>query len=147
MGTPALRPYPMNEERLHAEIYQFYARQMQAMDRGDAHGWAATFTSDGVFAANAFPNPVRGRTALAAAAGKAAEESARDGVVRRHWLGMLAIDPQDDGTVGVRCYALVFATRRGGVPELSRSTVCEDILVAGDGSWLVKERRVTRDDL
>ncbi len=37
------------------EIQQLYARYNNAIDSGDAEGWAATFTSDGVF--NTFVGP------------------------------------------------------------------------------------------
>jgi hypothetical protein len=132
---------------LHTEIQRFYARQMQAMDSGEVETWAATFTPDGVFASNAFPQPTCGRAALAAAARHAATEAAAAGLVRRHWLGMLTVEPREDGSVFARSYALVIITPHGGAPELSRSTVCEDVLVPDGDSWLVRERSVNRDDL
>jgi 3-phenylpropionate/cinnamic acid dioxygenase small subunit len=132
---------------LRAEIEQFYAWQMQALDDGRAEEWATTFTEDGEFAANAFPEPTVGREALTAAARQAHAAQASAGVVQRHWLGMLSVEPRDDGTVHARCYALVIGTELGGETALRRSTVCEDELVrAGDG-WAVRRRSVTRDDL
>jgi 3-phenylpropionate/cinnamic acid dioxygenase small subunit len=133
--------------RLRAEVEQFYAWQMQAMDDGRADEWAATFTEDGEFAANAFPEPTVGRPALAAAARAARAAQQAEGVVHRHWLSMVTVDPVGDETVRARCYALVIATRLGGATVIHRSTVCEDELVrAGDG-WAVSRRSVTRDDL
>jgi hypothetical protein len=132
---------------LHTAVQQFYAHQMQAMDSGRVEEWAETFTPDGVFAANAFPEPTKGRPALAAVARHAFTEAETQGVVRRHWLGMLYVEPRDDGTVFARSYALVIITPKGGAPALSRSTVCEDVLVPHSNSWLVQERAVTRDDL
>lgn len=66
---------------------------------------------------------------------------------RRHWHGMVAVFPNDDGSLRVRCYALVFATRREQQPVLHRVCVCEDVLVRENGGLLVKSRKVTRDDL
>jgi 3-phenylpropionate/cinnamic acid dioxygenase small subunit len=133
---------------LYCQIQQFYARQMQLLDDGDAGAWAGTFAPDGVFAANAHPQPTRGRDAIAAAARRAVDELAADGETRRHWLGMLAVDPRSDGSIGVRSYALIFQTRRGGQAALRLSTVCDDVLVQGDaGDWLIRYREVTRDDL
>jgi hypothetical protein len=130
------------------EIQHFYARQMQELDAGRSDAWAATFTPEGAFAAPGRPEPVRGREALAAAAAAAAAEHVERGLVRRHWLGMLTVEPRPDGRVHARCYALVFVTPLGGTPALHCSTVCEDVLRQEDsGTWLVEHRRVSRDDL
>jgi hypothetical protein len=132
---------------LHAVLQRFYAEQMQLLDSGATQEWAQTFTEDGVFAASGQPAPVRGRSAIAAAARAAREQLDRAKVVHRHWLGMLTADPRADGSVLARCYALVIATPHGGDPAIHRSTICEDVLVPANGSWLVRERAVTRDDM
>jgi 3-phenylpropionate/cinnamic acid dioxygenase small subunit len=132
---------------LNAEIQQFYARQMRELDAGRSEEWAATFTVDGVFDAPGHPAPVRGRAALTAGAATAAAEHLERGLVRRHWLGMVDVQPEDDGRLLARSYALVFVTAIGGTTALHRSTVCEDILVREGETWLVQHRRVTRDDL
>lgn len=132
------------------EIQQFYARQMQLLDDGRVDEWAATFAPQGVFAANAHPEPTKGREAIAAAAGAAHGQLAAAGIRRRHWLGMVAVDGQDgqDGTKArARCYALVFEIPRGGQAALRLSTLCEDELERGPQGWLVTHRAVTRDDL
>ncbi len=132
---------------LHSQINQFYAEQMQLLDKGDTDAWAATFTQDGVFAANGLPQPAHGRAAIAEGARRSVEQLAAAGVVHRHWLGMLNLRGEPDGTVHVRCYALVIQIPRGGEPTIFRSTVCTDVLVPHGASWLVRERHVTRDDL
>jgi SnoaL-like domain len=129
------------------QVERFYARQMQLLDDGAVDKWAGTFTEDGVFAANAYPEPVSGRASIASAARSAVAELARKKIVRRHWLGMLTVDPRPDGTIGTRCYALVISTPEGGPSSVQVSTVCEDVLVSEDGDYLVRERRVTRDDI
>jgi hypothetical protein len=130
---------------LYLQVQRFYARQMQALDSGAADEWAATFTPDGVFSANAFPEPVRGRDAIVAGARRTADQLA--GVIRRHWLGMLDVRPQADGTVFARSYALIIETPRNGQAGVHLSTLCEDVLVRDGDGWLVRERKVTRDDL
>jgi 3-phenylpropionate/cinnamic acid dioxygenase small subunit len=132
---------------LHAQVHDFYARQMQLLDDGLVEEWAATFAPDGVFAANAHPEPVRGREAIAAAARATVDDLATRGVRRRHWLGMVTVDTRPDGALGVRCYALVIATPRGGQAAVHVSTVCEDVLVRDGHTLLVSDRRVSRDDL
>ncbi|KPI11991.1 hypothetical protein OK074_2612 [Actinobacteria bacterium OK074] len=133
---------------LYQRIQQFYAEQMQLLDGCRVREWAATFTEDGVFAANAQPEPVVGRAAITAAARSATDASTAAGIQRRHWLGMVSVGAVTEGAVRARCYALVIETPRGGRPALAVSTVCEDVLVPGaDGGWLVRERHVFRDDL
>jgi uncharacterized protein (TIGR02246 family) len=133
---------------LYAQIQQFYAHQMQLLDGGDADAWAQTFTPDGVFAANAHPQPAVGRETIRTTAAKVKAQHAEQGLQVRHWLGMLQIDPQDDGTLRVRSYALIINTPRGGQAEVSLSTTCDDHLVpAAEGGWLVAHRQVVRDDL
>ncbi|MEU4209214.1 nuclear transport factor 2 family protein [Streptomyces sp. NPDC026206] len=133
------------QERLRAEIEQFYARHMQLLDSGDAEGWARTFTEDGTFALPGRPGPSRGRAELAEGARRAFAGHTAAGETHRHWHGMLDISARDDGTVHVRCYALVVLTPRGGDPRLHRSCVCEDVLVTVGSEWQVRTRCVTRD--
>jgi hypothetical protein len=132
---------------LHAEIERFYAAQMQLLDRGAVKDWADTFTEDGTFAASGLPAPVRGRDTIATSAGRAYEERTARGVVHRHWLGMLVVDPSSEDVVRARSYALVIEVPVGGSPALHRSTVCDDVLIRDVDRWLVRERLVTRDDL
>jgi hypothetical protein len=134
-------------ERLYVEVQQFYARHMHLLDAGAADEWAATFTEDGTFIEPSLATPIRGRAELIASMSRAAAGFAAAGEVRRHWHGMLDVDPRPDGTVAVRCYALVFSTLRNAAPRLHRTCVCEDVLVREDGHLRVSSRRVTRDDL
>ncbi|MBZ4319361.1 nuclear transport factor 2 family protein [Streptomyces huiliensis] len=132
---------------LYQQVQQFYAEQMHLLDTGRAEEWAETFTEDGVFAANAHPEPAAGRSVIAAAARKAVDDYVARGIQRRHWLGMVSVTERGDGEVAASCYALVVETGRGGRPELRASTSCDDVLVRRDGRWLVKDRQVRRDDL
>lgn len=135
--------------QLHSEVQQFYARHFHLLDSGDAEGWANTFTEDGFFHPETLPEPVRGRAALTAGVTRTHQDLVAAGEQRRHWHGMVAVTPREgtDDVLDVRCYALIFATPRGGTSALRLSCVCEDVLVRAGDSWQVKERRVTRDDL
>ncbi|TCK22195.1 nuclear transport factor 2 family protein [Pseudonocardia endophytica] len=133
--------------RLTASVQAFYAAQMQLLDAGRVEAWAGTFTEDGVFAAGGIPEPARGRSTIEAGARGVAEQFDRAGITRRHWLGMVDAQPQDDGTVRARSYALVYEIPEGGDPILRRSTTCDDVLVQDSGSWLVRHRTVVRDGL
>ncbi|MFJ3923223.1 nuclear transport factor 2 family protein [Streptomyces sp. NPDC090022] len=133
---------------LHAEVQQFYAYQMQRLDLGEAEAWALTFTEDAVFDVPTLPEPVRGRAGLVASAYGARAALAAAGERHRHFLGMLDVRPRPDGTVGVRSYAIVYASEIGGASRVHRVCVCEDVLVRdADGMLRVSARRVTRDDL
>lgn len=136
-----------SDAELYQQVQQFYARQMQLLDDGKVEDWADTFTPDGVFAANAHPRPTSGREAITAAARAAHEQLAAQGIRRRHWLGMVAVDRGDGARVTARCYALVFEIPRGGQAALRLSTLCQDQLELGDQGWQVAHRVVTRDDL
>ncbi|MBV9821696.1 MAG: nuclear transport factor 2 family protein [Actinobacteria bacterium] len=132
--------------RIYTEIQQFYAHQMQLLDQARTHEWAETFTVDGVFAANAHPEPIRGRDAIRAASTKARAALAEAGLQHRHWLGMLDARTAEGGVVA-HSYAVVVETPRGGVPAIRHSTSCVDFLVHDGQRWLVRDRQITRDDL
>ncbi|MEU8941345.1 nuclear transport factor 2 family protein [Streptomyces goshikiensis] len=137
----------LSPAELYFQVQQFYARQMQLLDDGKAEEWALTFTEDGVFAANAHPEPAVGRAVITAAARTATDQYAAGGVQRRHWLGMVSVEERGADSVFARCYAIVIETERGGQATLRVSTRCDDELVRENGQWLVKHRQVTRDDL
>lgn len=133
-------------EHVYAQVQQFYARQMQLLDDGAAQEWANTFTAGGSFQAPSLPEPVRGREALAAGVRKAAAGLAAAGETHRHWLGMINVVPQADGSLRVRCYAHILAVPHGGEPRPHLSCVCSDVLVYDGGELRVRQRQVTRDD-
>ncbi|ASW54615.1 nuclear transport factor 2 family protein [Plantactinospora sp. KBS50] len=132
---------------LYAQVQQFYARHFQLLDSGDAAAWAETFTADGWFWPQVLPEPVRGRAALTAGVLRTREKLAAANEQHRHWHGMVHVEPIDEETVSVRCYAQIFAIPAGGPARLHLHCVCEDVLVREDGQWRVRQRKVTRDDL
>ncbi|MFB8392643.1 nuclear transport factor 2 family protein [Streptomyces yangpuensis] len=132
---------------LYAEVQQFYAHQMQLFDSFEAEAWAGTFSPDAVFDVPTLPRPVRGREELAANVRRNEEAQGRTGEQLRHWLGMVDVQPQPDGTLRTRAYALVYLTPRGGEARVHRVCVMEDSLARCRGQWRVVHRLVTRDDL
>ncbi|WP_432840370.1 nuclear transport factor 2 family protein [Dactylosporangium sp. CA-092794] len=131
---------------LRAEIEQFYAEHFHLLDSGAAAEWARTFTEDGVFVPPGGKAPVRGREALATGVAAGYQRLLAAGEVHRHWHGMVAVHPRADGTVQVRCYALILATPRGGPTRTHLSCFAEDVFVREEGRLLLRERRVSRDD-
>lgn len=150
MNTAQVLADPLRERDfslVYAEVQQFYAHQMQLFDSFEAEPWAGTFTENAVFDVPTLPEPVRGRAELAANVRRNRELQAKSGEQLRHWLGMLDVQRQGNGTLRTRCYALVYMTPRGGESRVHRVCVMEDELVLSRGRWRVSHRLVTRDDL
>jgi hypothetical protein len=135
----------LSPDELYSRLQHFYARQMQLLDAGRTQEWADTFTEDGVFEAGA-QAPVKGRDAIAVGAAAVAAKFTADEITRRHWIGMITVDPPR-GDLAVRCYALVLEIASGGPVTVQRSTVCHDVLAPHGDLWQVRHRKVTRDDL
>ncbi len=131
----------------YQQVLRFYAHQMRAMDSGDAHTWAQTFTEDGVFEANAHPHPQIGRDVILAKAIEAAADLAARGIQRRHWLHMIEVDAQPDGTLHTQYYAVVLSTPVGGAAGVQLSCAGRDIIEVDGDVLRVRHRSVTRDDL
>ena len=130
---------------LHASVQQFYAHHMQLLDDGRVESWAQGFTEDGVFAADGHPHPATGRQRIVDGATRTVAQLADQGSSRRHWLGMVAVTPED-GFVRTRSYAIVYQITAADGVSVRSSTTCEDVLVPdGHGSWLIKHRYVRHD--
>jgi actinorhodin biosynthesis protein ActVIA len=131
---------------IYAQVDQFYAIQMQALDDGDIAGWVETFTDDGVFASNGLAEPVAGRDGLTALGKSSVARLDEKGAIRRHFVLNIIVESSSDGTLLTTCYVPVFDTV-DGVTNLHTSTVMRDHLVFSGGALLVRHRTVTRDDL
>ena len=131
---------------LYAQVQQFYARQMGLIDDGKPDEWAATFTEDGIFAEpSRLDDPLQGRDAIRESCRARKERLAKEQIDFRHWLGMLDVRPQPDGSLRTRAYALAMRTPRGGALEFVASVVCHDHLVAVNGVWQVRRRDLRHD--
>lgn len=117
----------------HAEIRQLYARYVQAIDFGDATGWADTFTAEG-----SFGDAVTGREALIAFAERYHEEN---GSEPRHWYTALILTPTAAGAEG-RCYAVTFNSR---TRSLMWTGTYRDLLVQTPDGWRFSSRQLTID--
>ncbi|MGW5879034.1 nuclear transport factor 2 family protein [Nocardiopsis terrae] len=137
---------------IRARVEGFYARHMQLLDSGNVEEWVAQFTEDTVFDVPTLPKPVQGREDLLASVREGRGKLAESGQRHRHWQGVIDIRSQDDGTLWIRAYTQVLASTVGEAPEggkswLHRVCVCEDVLVVEGETFLVRSRKVTRDDL
>ncbi|WP_309054011.1 SDR family NAD(P)-dependent oxidoreductase [Streptomyces sp.] len=124
---------------------QFYAWQMGLIDDRKAEEWADTFTEDAVFEEASRMDPLRGRAAIAASCRKRADRLEAERTDFRHWLGMLDVHAQPDGSLRTRTYALAMRTRLDGPLEIFPSVVCRDHLVPRNNGWLVSHRVLQHD--
>lgn len=126
---------PLAPEDLFA-IQQLYARYNHAIDFGDADGWAACFTEDGVFSAPG--TEVAGRESLRTFA---ADFSTR--MRARHWTNNLLIDGDGDVARG-RCYLALLRLGEEGVRIAATGRYEDELVRAGEG-WRFRRRTVTMD--
>ena len=123
------------EDRL--EIRELVARYDRAIDGGDAEGWAACFTEDGVWDGSI---RVEGREALLAFARRLPVDpdfAAFRGA--RHFVANFLIEGAGD-EARLRCDNLMLQPRAGGVAALVAADY-DDRLRRVDGRWLFATRR------
>ncbi|MBZ5608095.1 MAG: nuclear transport factor 2 family protein [Acidobacteriia bacterium] len=119
----------------YVEIQQLYARYNNAIDSGDAEGYAATFTPDGVF------NTFNGHDALVGFIHNWREKMG--GANRRHWNTNLLITPTPEGANGTVYLFLMDVGARP--PTIGTAAKYEDQLVKTADGWRFK-KRVTKAD-
>jgi 3-phenylpropionate/cinnamic acid dioxygenase small subunit len=136
----------LNSLRVRCEVEQFYAFQMQVLDEGDATAWAATFTDTGVFVPHLAADQLTGRAQLEAGAAKAISRLNADGVTRRHIVSNICVEQVSVDIVRVSSYVPVIDTMSGEA-RIKCNTVMNDELVRHGTTWLVRHRKVLRDDL
>lgn len=136
---------PLVDPHVASAVQALYARQSHLIDGGDAAGWAATFTADGVFASPSYPAPVEGADALAAFATRFAEAGRTSGDVQRHVVTNVDVVETGQDALHVRAYLQIVGTRPGEDARLVRLTTLRDRLVREGDGWLVARRDVVRD--
>jgi hypothetical protein len=118
------------------EIQQLYARYNIAIDSGDAEGWAATFTSDGVF------NTFSGHDALVGFIKTWREKL--NGATRKHWNNNLQVTGNSKEASATTYLMLVdFSTKP---PSILMSGSYADSLVKTRDGWRFT-KRMTKSDV
>jgi len=129
----------------HELIGQLLGRYNLAIDLGDAEGWAATFTPDGVFRCTGLPDdaPLGGR--YEGSDELTAYARTHFGIFKgraRHWYANLLIDG-DGETATMRSYMLLLTA---GAGKLAGTTgIYEDRLRKVEGEWRFVERHIAID--
>jgi hypothetical protein len=121
------------------EIHELVSRYNRAIDSGDAEGWAATFTEDGVF--DGIAGVFKGRDELRAFVRAYVTDPAfADWAASQHWTTNLVVDGDGDR-------AQLFANLKMVKPEADGGRIIlvgwyEDNLVKVEGHWLFTTRKV-----
>jgi hypothetical protein len=119
----------------YLEIQQLYAQYNNAIDSGDAEGYAGTFTADGVF------NTFNGHDALVGFIHRWRDNM--KGANMRHWNTNLAINGTPEGASGSVYLLLVDVSVRP--PVITTAAKYEDQLVKTPQGWRFK-KRVTKGE-
>ncbi len=118
------------------EIQQLYARYNNAIDSGDAEGWAATFTPDGVF------NTFSGHDALVGFVKMWREKLG--GATRKHWNNNLQISGDSkEATASVYLMLVDFGTKPASI--LTTGMYSDSLIKTKDGWRFTK--RTTKGDV
>ena len=118
------------------EIQQLYARYNIAIDSGDAEGWAATFTPDGVF------NTFSGHDALVGFIKTWREKL--NGATRKHWNNNLQVTGNSKEASATTYLMLVdFGTKP---PSILMTGSYTDSLVKTKDGWRFT-KRMTKSDV
>jgi actinorhodin biosynthesis protein ActVIA len=117
------------------EIQQLYARYNIAIDNGDAEGWAATFTPDGVF------NTFSGHDALVGFVKTWREKL--NGATRKHWNNNLQITGTSrEANASVYLILVDFSTKP---PSILTTATYTDSLVKTKDGWRFTKRTTKGD--
>jgi 3-phenylpropionate/cinnamic acid dioxygenase small subunit len=119
----------------YAEIQQLYARYNIAIDSGDAEGWAATFTPDGVF------NTFNGHDALVGFVKTWREKLG--GATRRHWNTNLRITGNGKEASGFVYLMLVDVGTKP--PSIVGTATYTDSLIKTKDGWRFTKRTTKGD--
>lgn len=110
-------------------IQQLYARYNTTIDRGDAEGWAATFTPDGTFMT------YKGTDALK---GFVTTTHAGSGASQRHFSADLVITASAEGATGTASTLLINLAMKPA--SIAAYLTYSDVLVKTAGGWRFKSR-------
>jgi uncharacterized protein (TIGR02246 family) len=132
--SPALQAAELTAADYTA-IQQLYARYNTTIDRGDADGWAATFTPDGLFA-----NNFKGTEALKGFVNNWRTNPAMNGAARRHFSADLVITAgAQDVTASVSTLLVDLSTKPTSIASY---VTYSDVLVKTADGWRFKSRAI-----
>ena len=119
----------------YIDIEQLYAQYNQAIDVGDAKGWAATFTADGAF------NKFVGKDALEGFINQWREKM--NGANRRHWNTNLRIVGSPEGA-NASVYLMLVDVSTKPISIIMTGTYTDTLVKTAEG-WRFKTRTTHSD--
>jgi uncharacterized protein (TIGR02246 family) len=122
------------------EIHALLMAYRRALDEKDFPGYAALFTSDGVFTAGSFRASGRDEIVAMLEGMVPAGLLAATGGDDLHLVANVDIEVGDDGTARATSTWLYLVRGEGDVPELSKLGHYEDELRVEDGRWRFAHR-------
>ncbi|MFD7450305.1 nuclear transport factor 2 family protein [Kitasatospora sp. NPDC059827] len=132
---------------LYAEVQQFYARQMQALDGGRFAEYAATFTADGTFQHTPGTEPAVGPAGVEKELEAFHERFRDDPVQRRHYFNQIVLEPLENGDLRSTVYALIVRVRPQERPEVWPSCVVHDVVAVTEQGIRLRSRSISYDQL
>jgi hypothetical protein len=126
-------------------IQDLYARYCQTVDRGDAEGWADTFTEDGTRSYDDNPGaPGRAGRTFTGRAELVQLQSAPRALRVRHWQGLPVLADKGDYLESV-VYGMVVDISRDPPVIMAHFTYSDELVKLADGSWRMRSRASARD--
>lgn len=124
-----------------SEIEELLHRYWKTVDEGDLQGFAQTFTENGVL--ENYTGQTTGRPALE----KWLQDYEPSRIGNRHSTVNTIMTPQNDGSVSVWSYMVVYAVTqpRQQTPHVAAFGRFQDVVVQQNGQWLFQHRLM--DDL
>ena len=121
------------------DIQQLYARYNHAIDFGDAAGWAACFTPDGVFESG----PGAPKIGSEALTGFATAFAARMQGKARHWNTNIVLEDTASGARG-KCYLMLLSMAEKPATAAVTAVYHDELVKTADG-WKFSSRKVQGD--
>lgn len=128
-------------------IQDLYARYCQTVDRGDAEGWADTFTEDGKRSYDDNPGvPGRAGRTFTGHADLVSMQSVPRKLRVRHWHGLPVLTDKGDYLESV-VYSMVVDISQDPPAVMAHFTYTDELVKTADGSWRMRSRASARDVL
>jgi hypothetical protein len=126
-------------------IQDVYASYCQTVDRGDAEGWADTFTEDGKRRYDDNPGaPGRADRTFTGRAELVALQSGPRPLRVRHWHGLPVLTDRGDYLESV-VYGMVVDISQDPPAILAHFTYTDELVKLSNGSWRMRSRSSARD--
>lgn len=136
--------------RLEAQeaIRETMVRYTQTLDYGDSAGWAACYTSDGVFDVRRRGEPMFRHEGTEALVKFADGHTSAPAVYHKHFIGLPSISLSEDGTSATAsAYFMMVHESPAGPQVLVFGRYLDEFSRGADASWRLSNRVVDMEDV